>query len=70
MKRELLEKYFKDQNTDEELEEVLEWFQTEEGEEYLEDHISEDVERGLHGEKLRDEQQIPTEKLYHRILRS
>ncbi|MFA5670440.1 MAG: FecR family protein [Balneolaceae bacterium] len=68
MKSELLNKYFNDQCTVDELEEVLAWFQTDEGLEYLGKDINDSQEELLsNGDDLFLFKEINSEKLFSRI---
>lgn len=67
MKSELLNKYFNDQCTDDELEEVLEWFQTEEGLEYLKQDIDSQEQLLSNEDDLFLFKEFNSEKLFSRI---
>lgn len=69
MKRDILEKYFNDKCSEEELEEVLNWFQTKEGQLYLENSIDRDWSDALNS-TTSTKSKIPTDSLYQRIRRS
>jgi ferric-dicitrate binding protein FerR (iron transport regulator) len=65
----LLEKYFNDECTADELEKVLCWFQTEEGRAFLKKDIDQQKEQLAKQEKLAGGSPIASQKIYNRILR-
>ena len=67
MKSELLNKYFNDQCTEDELEEVLGWFQTDEGLEYLERDIDSQEQLLSNSDDLFLFNEINSERLFSRI---
>jgi ferric-dicitrate binding protein FerR (iron transport regulator) len=67
MDRKLLNKYFQDQCTEEELEEVLEWLQTDEGQQYLEQDIHQMDEAMMEEGELSFYPEVATERIFNRI---
>lgn len=69
MNKHILEKYFRDECTEEELEQILQWFQTKEGKEFLERDIEDQKNEAESGELILYPH-VQTNKLYNRIQRS
>lgn len=67
MDKELLQKYFRNQCTLDEVEQVLKWFKTKEGTKYLEEMMNRDMERYAEEENLLIYPGVPTDKLWKRI---
>jgi ferric-dicitrate binding protein FerR (iron transport regulator) len=65
----LLEKYFNDECTAEELEKVLCWFQTEEGKAFLKKDIDQQKEQLAKQKKTAGDSPVASQKIYNRILR-
>lgn len=70
MDRELLKKYFRNQCTLEEIEEVLNWFQTEEGRHYFEENLDMDMQQYADDERLLLYPEVPTDEILERIRQS
>jgi transmembrane sensor len=66
----LLQKFFRNRCTPEEIEEVMEWFQTEEGARYFEENLDRDMLRYSDEENLLLYPHVPSEKLLKRIRHS
>lgn len=69
MDQNLLEKYFRDECTEEELEKVLEWFETEEGQNFLERDIEKKQLAAKSGEMILYAH-VESKNLFNRIQRS
>lgn len=69
MDKRLLQKYFRNQCSIEEIEQVLNWFQTREGQLYFEEHLDRDMQRYAEEEKLLFYPDVPTEKMLRNIKR-
>lgn len=67
MDRNLLNKYFQDQCTEEELDEVLDWLQTEEGQKFLEQDINQLDEELTVEDDLLLYSEVNSEKIFNRI---
>ncbi|HEX6983478.1 MAG TPA: FecR domain-containing protein [Balneolaceae bacterium] len=67
MDRNLIDKYFRDQCSEDELEQVLSWFQTDEGQEYLEQDINQQNEQLIKNSDLHLYPEIESEALFNRI---
>jgi len=67
MDRKLLDKYFRDQCSEEELEQVLNWFQTEEGQAFLEKDIERQSQRFMENSDMFLYPEIQSEKIFSRI---
>jgi len=67
MDRDLIEKYFNDQCSEEELEQVLEWFQTDKGQAFLKQDMEREEKRlaGNNASSLFSE--VESEELFRRI---
>lgn len=70
MDRELLRKYFRNQCTLEEIEEVLNWFQTKEGRHYFEENLDLDMQQYADDERLLLYPDVPTDEILKRIRQS
>lgn len=69
MNKHLLEKYFREECTEEELEQILQWFQTEAGKKFLEKDILDQKKEAESGELILYPY-VQTNKLYNRIRNS
>ncbi|MEX2351793.1 MAG: FecR family protein, partial [Balneolaceae bacterium] len=67
MDKKILQKYFRNQCTLDEVEKVLEWFQTDEGEEYLEKRLNRDLEHYANEENLLLYPDVPTDEMLDAI---
>lgn len=67
MDKELLKKYFRNQCTFEEIEQVLDWFQTKEGQQYFEETLDRDIQKYSDDEKLLLNPNVQSEKILNRI---
>ncbi|SHE74952.1 FecR family protein [Fodinibius roseus] len=67
MDRKLLNRYFRDECTEEEVDKVLGWFQTEEGQAFLEQDMDQSDEQLTKEEQLSLYPGVETEKLFNRI---
>lgn len=67
MDKQLLYKYFSNQCSIEEIEQVLNWFQTKEGKVYIENHIDAGMQRYAEEENLLFYPDVPTEKMLDNI---
>jgi transmembrane sensor len=65
----LLKKYFRNQCTLDEIEKVMDWFQTEEGTVYFEERLDRDMQRYAEEENLLLYPEVPSEKMLHHIER-
>ncbi len=63
----LLQKYFRNRCSVDEIEQVLNWFDTPEGQKYLEDKLTEDAERYSEEENLLLYPNVPGQKMYRQI---
>src|SRR5699024_9924321 len=70
MDRKLLDKYFNDSCSDEELDEVLTWFQTDEGQVFLEQQMEEEFSKAMNAEALDVYPKMESEKVFNRIQHS
>lgn len=70
MNQSLIDKYFKDRCSPEELEEVLNWFKTDEGQCYLEKNIEEENSKSIDRSDKFLYPEIESERIYNRIQRS
>lgn len=67
MDRKLVDKYFRDQCTEEELEQVLNWFQTEKGQAFLQEDIEQLDERLTQNSEMFLYPEVESEKIFRRI---
>lgn len=67
MDKQLLQKYFRNQCTIEEIEQVLDWFQTKEGQQYFEENVNLDMHRYAEEERLLLFPDVPSKKILNRI---
>lgn len=67
MDKQLLYRYFSNQCSLEEIEQVLNWFQTKEGEEYIESHLDSGMQRYAEEENMLFYPDVPTEKMLKTI---
>ncbi len=67
MDKELIQKYFRNQCSLDEVEQVVKWFKTKEGTKYLEEMMNRDMERYAEEENLLIYPGVPTDKLWKRI---
>lgn len=67
MDQKFIKKYFRGHCSDEELEQILDWFQTSEGQTYLREHIQNDCRRLTEEQVLFLYPDVATEKIYNRI---
>ncbi|MEX0660198.1 MAG: FecR family protein [Balneolaceae bacterium] len=63
MDKQLLYRYFSNQCSIEEIEQVLNWFQTKKGREYIENHLDSGMQRYAEEENLLFYPDVPTEKM-------
>lgn len=70
MDKNLLKKFFRNQCTLEEIEEVLNWFQTEEGEHYFTENLDRDMHEYANDDQLFLHPEIPSEKILQKIRHS
>ncbi len=70
MDKELLKKYFRNQCTLEEINQVLDWFQTKEGQQYFEENLDQDMRKYADDDRLLLDPNVPTESLLNRIQQS
>lgn len=70
MDKDLLKKYFRNQCTLEEIEQVLDWFQTKEGQQYFEENLDRDMHKYADDDRLILDPDVPTNKMLSRILQS
>src|SRR5690554_2804523 len=68
MDKQLLQKYFRNQCTLEEIEQVLEWFRTNEGAAYFEEIVNRDMERYSEEENLLLHPDIPSDEMLNFIV--
>ncbi len=68
MEKQLLQKYFRNQCSPREMERVLEWFRTPEGESYFEEILNRDLERYSEEENLLLYPDVPSTEMLERIL--
>lgn len=67
MDKKLLQKYFRNCCSADEIEQVLNWFETPEGQEYLENKLEKDTERYSQEENLLLYPNVPSNKMYRQI---
>ncbi|WP_234570644.1 FecR family protein [Rhodohalobacter sp. 614A] len=67
MDKELLKKYFRNQCTLEEIEEILSWFQTEEGKLYFEESLDKDMQQYADDDRLLLYPDVPTDEILNKI---
>lgn len=67
MDKQLLYRYFSNQCSLEEIDQVLNWFQTKEGQEYLENHLDSGMQRYAEEENLLFYPDVPTDKMLKTI---
>lgn len=67
MDKQLLQKYFRNQCSVEEIEQVLNWFQTGEGQKYFEEHLNKDMQQYSEEENMLFYPDVPTEKMLNNI---
>lgn len=67
MDKELLKKYFRNQCTLEEIEQVLDWFQTKEGQQYFKENLDRDMQQYADDERLLLDPDVPTDDILKRI---
>lgn len=67
MDKELLKKYFRNQCTIGEIEQVLAWFQTKEGQQYFEENLDRDMQKYADDDRLLLDPDVPTDKMLQRI---
>lgn len=70
MDKELLKKYFRNQCSLEEIQQVLDWFQTKQGQRYLEKNVNRDMQKYADDDRLLLDPDVPTEKILQRIQQS
>jgi hypothetical protein len=70
LNQELIQKYFRGQYSDEELEQILDWFQTNEGRAFLREQIEQDCSRLTADQVFLLYPNIATEKIFNCILKS
>lgn len=70
MDKQLLQKYFRNQCSIEEIEQILNWFQTKEGQKAFEEHLNQDMERYAEEERLLLYPDVPTAELLQKIQQS
>jgi len=70
MNQALLEKYYNDQCSEDEVDEVLDWFQTKEGRAYLEQQMDEEFDELMEAETSNSWSEVKSDKLFTRIQRS
>lgn len=70
MDKNLLKRYFRNQCTPEEIEQVLTWFQTKEGERFFEENIDRDMQQYADDDRLLLYPDVPTEKILQKIRRT
>lgn len=70
MDKEHLKKYFRNQCTLEEIEQVLDWFQTKEGQRYFEENLDRDMQQYADDDRLLLDPDVPTDKMLAKIQQS
>lgn len=69
MDKKLLQKYFRNQCSIEEIEQVLNWYQTEQGQLYIEEHLDVDMHKYAEEGNMLFYPDVPTEKMLKNIKR-
>lgn len=69
MDKKILQKYFRNQCTLEEIEQVMNWFQTEEGKDYIEQRLDRDIQRYAEEENLLLHPEVPSDEILENIKR-
>lgn len=67
MDKELLKKYFRNQCTLEEIEQVLDWFRTEEGQQYFVENVDRDMQNYADDDRLLLDPDVRTDQILERI---
>jgi transmembrane sensor len=67
--KKILQKYFRNQCTLEEIEQVMNWFQTEEGKDYVEQRLDRDMQRYAEEENLLLHPEVPSDEILENIKR-
>lgn len=70
MDKELLKRYFRNQCTLDEIEQVLDWFQTKEGQQYFAENLDRDMHKYADDDRLLLDPDVPSESLLKRIQQS